>query len=221
MTSIRKRKPADTAVTTRQADVAADAPKKSAARWKADLAMQPSFNAAAVAIEYLSKPGGELSVTSMMDSLTDSIEELRASDMSRAEAMLFAQAHALQSIFVELARRAARDERPDHREASLRMALKAQNQCRMTLETLATVKNPPVVIARQANISHGPQQVNNHAAPRGTGRTRTHAGNRRNRQNELLEASDEQGVDFGAASSAGSADVHIETVAPINRPAHR
>lgn len=30
-----------------------------------------------------------------------------------------------------------------------------------TLETLANIKNPPVVLARQANITTGPQQVNN------------------------------------------------------------
>jgi hypothetical protein len=35
------------------------------------------------------------------------------------------------------------------------MAMKAQNQRRMTLETLATIKNPPVLIARQANINNG------------------------------------------------------------------
>lgn len=48
-------------------------------------------------------------------------------------------------------------------ESFLRLALKAQNQCRATLETLAGIKNPPVVIARQANINHGNgnQQVNN------------------------------------------------------------
>jgi hypothetical protein len=43
----------------------------------------------------------------------------------------------------------------------MRVALKAQNQCRMTLETLATVTNPRVVYAKQANIANGPQQVNN------------------------------------------------------------
>jgi hypothetical protein len=48
-------------------------------------------------------------------------------------------------------------------EIYLRLALKAQNQCRMTLETLATIKNPPAVFAKQANIAHGPQQVNNGA----------------------------------------------------------
>jgi len=34
----------------------------------------------------------------------------------------------------------------------------------MTLETLATIKNPPVVFARQANVNNGGQQVNNGAA---------------------------------------------------------
>ena len=46
-------------------------------------------------------------------------------------------------------------------ETYVRLALKAQAQCRATLETLATIKNPPVVYARQANIAAGRQQVNN------------------------------------------------------------
>ena len=49
----------------------------------------------------------------------------------------------------------------------MRMALKAQSQCRATLETLATIKNPPAVFARQANIAQGPQQVNNGMMPAG------------------------------------------------------
>lgn len=50
--------------------------------------------------------------------------------------------------------------RPPTRESGrFRMALKAQNQCRMTLETLATIENPPVVFARQANVTTGPQQI--------------------------------------------------------------
>ena len=38
----------------------------------------------------------------------------------------------------------------------MKLALKAQNQCRMTLETLAAIKNPPVIYARQANFANGP-----------------------------------------------------------------
>jgi hypothetical protein len=45
----------------------------------------------------------------------------------------------------------------------MRLALRAQNQARATLETLSTVKNPPhpATFVRQQNIAHGAQQVNN------------------------------------------------------------
>ena len=67
------------------------------------------------------------------------------------------------AIFNELARRAALNmaEYPNATEIYLRLALKAQSQCRATLETLAAIKNPPIVYARQANVTTGPQQVNN------------------------------------------------------------
>lgn len=62
-----------------------------------------------------------------------------------------------------LARRAHMnmDKYLDATDRYMRLALKAQGQCRATLETLANLKNPPVVVARQANIANGPQQVNN------------------------------------------------------------
>jgi len=47
----------------------------------------------------------------------------------------------------------------DAAERYMRLALKAQGQCRATLETLAVIKNPPL-FARQANITSSPQQVN-------------------------------------------------------------
>jgi hypothetical protein len=47
----------------------------------------------------------------------------------------------------------------DHFDRYLRLALKAQSQCRATCETLAVLKNPPV-FTRQANVVNGPQQVN-------------------------------------------------------------
>ncbi len=50
------------------------------------------------------------------------------------------------------------------------------------LETLVTIKNPPVVFAKQANINHGNQQVNN-----GTPAPATHAEKTVNQSNELLE----------------------------------
>ena len=38
----------------------------------------------------------------------------------------------------------------------MRLTLKAQGQRRATLETLAAIKNPTTMFARQANITQGP-----------------------------------------------------------------
>ena len=75
--------------------------------------------------------------------------------------MLIGQATALETLFSCLAARAMTCDQIPGFEMNMRMALRAQNQCRATLETLAAIKNPPVVFAKQANIAHGHQQVNN------------------------------------------------------------
>ncbi len=76
--------------------------------------------------------------------------------------MLTAQAHTLDAVFNNLARRAINAEYMDNLDRYLKLALRAQSQCRATWEALATMKNPPMIgYVRQANIAHGHQQVNN------------------------------------------------------------
>ena len=147
----------------------------------AKVALLPSANAAAVIAEY-AKPFGEQDVNELIVELRDKFDQVENGDLHLCEAMLVGQANALQSIFVSLARKAVNQEYLKNYETFLRLALKAQNQSRMTLETLATMKNPPVVIARQANINHGSgnQQVNN-------GAPATHAGEIKSEPNQLLE----------------------------------
>ena len=108
-----------------------------------------------------SQPG--LSITDMVNSLKDHGARINSNDLAAAEQTLMAQSVALNAIFAEMARRAAMNmgEYLDATERYMRLALKAQGQCRATVETLANIKNPPVVFAKQANISNGPQQVNN------------------------------------------------------------
>jgi hypothetical protein len=101
---------------------------KTPSRSMTDLAMQPSVAAAMVAIRCIAKSDSEIRIRDLIDTLDDSIGELQAGEMSRAEAMLFAQAHALQTMYVDLANRGIRSERMEHREANLRLALKAQNR---------------------------------------------------------------------------------------------
>jgi hypothetical protein len=80
------------------------------------------------------------------------------------EEMLITQAHTLDLIFNNLTRRAVANMQEGYvpvAETYLRLALKAQSQSRASIESLAQIKNPPVVYARQANFAAGHQQVNN------------------------------------------------------------
>jgi hypothetical protein len=120
--------------------------------------------------------------------------------MKRPEAMLVAQAHTLDQLFNNLARRAHGQEYMPNFEAMLRLALKAQSQCRATIETLAAIKNPPVIFAKQANFSGGHQQINN-----GTHASRV--GQNKNQQNELLAQQDgSTKLDTGATGPTSTED---------------
>jgi hypothetical protein len=145
---------------------------------------------------------------------------VQSGDLKRGEAMLTAQAHALDALFGNLARRAARNLNAGHRDACeqyLRLAFKAQAQCRVTWEAIAEIKNPrPVAFVRQANIAHGPQQINN-AAPTASS---SRAEQTENRQSKLLEAQDGKRMDSGAAAATGRANQGLETVGAIHRAAH-
>lgn len=148
----------------------------------AKVTLLPSTNAAVV-VESYGKIFGEQDISVLVEELQSKFKRIKTGDLSHCENMLVGQAQALQSIFVNLSRRAINQEYLKNMEVFLRLALKAQNQSRMTLETLATIKNPPVVFAKQANIAHGHQQVNNgNSTP-----APTHAGKTINQPNELLE----------------------------------
>lgn len=208
------------------ADAQPASPPETDRRHLARAALRPSANSAIVVAGFSAQIGVEDSdISLLMDLLSDDIKELWTGDLKRTEAMLFAQAHALQAIFASLARRAQRQEYMKQWEMYLRMALKAQNQCRMTLETLATIKNPPTVFARQANINNGgQQQVNNGSAPvSGPVRAdaRAPAANSTAAPTELLEVDDGERMDTGAAGAAGRADPHLAPVGEGDRPAER
>jgi hypothetical protein len=103
----------------------------------------------------------EIDTPTMLETLRDQAAAVQGGDLAHAEAMLINQASALQALFVRLSERAIEQQSMPNYEGFMRMALRAQSQCRATLETLATIKNPPIVYAKQANVTTGPQQVNN------------------------------------------------------------
>lgn len=193
-------------------------------RQLADLATDGIATNAMTAQLFLAHSQPDLSITEMVQSLKDHGQRVNGNDLAAAEQMLTAQAIALNAIFSEMARRAALNlgEHLDATDRYMRLALKAQGQCRATLETLAAVKNPPVVFARQANIAHGPQQVNNGAAPaqsqRGSAPSSAYAHEQSgNTANELLGAGNGERLDSGAQGTASRAHSKLATLGTLNR----
>ncbi len=146
----------------------------------------------------------------MVNELDRQAKAVSGGDLFQMEAMLTAQAHTLDAIFTRLAKRAHGnfDAAFEVGERFLRLALKAQTQCRATIEALGQLKNPaPVAFVRQANISAGHQQINN-----GT----TRAGEIEIPSSKLLEAKDGERLDTGTARTPGRANQEVEAVGELN-----
>ncbi|MGH7604001.1 MAG: hypothetical protein ACRENK_08385 [Gemmatimonadaceae bacterium] len=159
---------------------------------KASLALDPILDSAGTVQKF--NGGGDLNIAALVFELEQQVRAVGAGKLERAEAMLVSHAHVLGTIFSTLARRAATNANQLNAcETYLRLALRAQSQCRTTLETLALIKNPAsVTFMRQANIGQA-VQVNN--GPRFD----TNCGSRTREEkkvaNELLGSKDGQQLD--------------------------
>jgi hypothetical protein len=108
-------------------------------------------------------------------------------------------------MFTSLARRAKAQEKLLQYETHMQFALKAQNQCRATLQALVQLKQPSnTTFVKQANIAQGHQQVNNLAEKNITP------------QNELLKDSYAE-LDTGTTTTPKGIDTTLEALGKINR----
>lgn len=170
--------------------------------------------------------GPGLDITECTVALHKSIEQVTGDDtsgsrgdLSAVEAQLVAQAAVLNALFIEMLRVARQNQHyPEAVDRYMKFGLRAQSQCRATLETLAAIKNPPTVFARQANIVNGPQQVNNNAnvVPGEGSRARVEV---QQRPTKLLEAHGER-VDGEATTAASTGDSAMAAVGTVNGTAH-
>ena len=199
-------------------------PGKTHEQLVARVATNPVSGSAATARRFGKGLWGDIGVTECSEAISELVQQVRRGDMSCIEARLAAQAIALDAIFHELARRASMNmgEYLETATTYLRLALKAQAQSRDTMETLAEVKYPrQVAFVRQANVAHGPQQVNNGQSPElrdQYARARTHAGNSQNPPTELLEATrSDEWLDCRAAGATSGSDTPMEALGAVNR----
>jgi hypothetical protein len=159
------------------------APGETAEEVAARIALHPAIQNAFIAKVFAegkvpeqgNKITGPLDMNACAESMVQKIETLDGKTPMRVgEQMLLAQAEALQAVFYEMMRRAALNmgQYIEPTEIYMRLGLKAQSQCRATIETLGELKNPrPIYLNpkqvnnvagnQQVNSSEGPQQVNN------------------------------------------------------------
>jgi hypothetical protein len=171
--------------------------------------LRPTVNSARTLRRVLKADAPSLALMDLADELTDQCTKVIGGDLTRPEALLLTQAQTLDLMFHDLARMAY-DHLPEHSDTAeriFRLAFRAQGQSRATLEALGALKNPPVVIAEQANVTTGPQQVNNGIA-------------HESGPNKLLEHGNGEWLDPCTTSGTGGGDPALEAVGAIDRAAN-
>ena len=175
-------------------------------------AISPALQSALTLRDY-NKTFGELDVMSLVADLNDQIGRTIDGDMQRAEAMLTTQAHTLDAIFGNLARRAIHAEYLPQFDTYLKLGLRAQSQCRATWESLAAIKNPMGrAYVGQANFANN-QQINNEAE-------RSRAREKQNSHKELIgneKHEPDKWLDAGTPKETVGANSELETVGEVHR----
>jgi hypothetical protein len=178
----------------------------------ARVSLTASVQATATRQTYL--PDDQAGFVDHFVALERQIKQVQKGDMSAPEAMLMAQAATLDAMFNCMAQDAFRHigKNGARAEASMKAALKSQAQCASTIRVLGELKHPrAVAFVQQANISNGPQQVNN-GIGQPASRSRTHGAEVDVPANELL-------TDDRTKGRAGRRDKALAALDAIDRPA--
>ncbi|UVE64754.1 hypothetical protein L2Y90_12940 [Burkholderia pyrrocinia] len=180
----------------------------------AAIAATPLIRGASTGMTYAEQMfSNELRLSAYSEQLSKQVKNVQDGNLAGLEAMLTSQANTLDLMFNTLALKSAHCDHMAKMESYLRLALKAQSQCRSTVEALAEIKNPrPVAFVKQANIANGPQQVNN-----GSGSPSRAREEKNETTNELLEHQNGKWMDARTASQAGGSNQAMETMGAVDR----
>jgi hypothetical protein len=157
----------------------------------------------------------DVSPQTMAALLNEQVQAISNGDLSQLEKLLLSQAIALQGMFVDMASKARGQTTRDNLQVVTSLALKSAAASRQAITALADLRMPKsVMFAKQANVTSGPQQINNGTIPPAeAARTESFP----DRQNELLEAQDGQWLDTGTAGTPGRTDQVMEAVGEVDR----
>ena len=185
---------------------------KSQKRQIADMLHRPEFLAhVGQKPFYKDIHGNEPNINDALGTLKEIVVDVQNGNMSRPEAILISQATTLDALFSALLRKASLQQHMPNYEAFMRMALKAQAQCSLTLRTLSEIKNPRQGSTFVKQMNNASQQVanNNLAGAQETEKM----------PNELLQKGDTvEAVDGGGKTAAIEAHSRLDAMEEINRP---
>lgn len=164
--------------------------------------VSPEFLALSSIDSLTSLGNGPTDLNELSKELEAQTKKFKEGNSGRAESMLSAQSHTLDAMFHNLIGRAMVNIKGGYSEVGrdyLKLAMKAQSQCRTTLDSLTAINRP---IIKQTNIAHGPQQVNIHP--------------NQIPPNKLL--GEKPHVDGGTKEKASDTDTHLAAVERIDWP---
>lgn len=192
---------------------------------KAEFMAAPNVTSAISGYAYLSHFNSSVEFQEFLEELGRRSEAIREGDMSLVEDFFISQVSVLDSVFNSLLLKAAsyhgvgKESSMKAMELHMRLALKAQSQCRTTLEALSEIKNPrSITVTQQANIA-AQQVVNNGTMNTGNSdHAHMRAGKTEKAPNELLgEIVKDERMDTRASQAPIRTNQKMETLAKVNR----
>lgn len=136
-------------------------PGKSDAQKTAEISLDPAAHGMAALRLFNKGSFGEQDTTEVYLALESQAKAARNGDLKHYRAILAMQADALNGMFTELSRRAAANmgEYLNATQLYLRLGLKAQAQCRATIEALEQMTSGHVQTVKHVHVNEGGQAV--------------------------------------------------------------
>ncbi len=190
--------------------LAISATEESAGRVIAEAVLGGMVGNASAALSFASHLNADVDLTECVGVVEREISAVNKGDLNKLEGMLTAQAIVLNAIFNNYAKKALASEYVSQLDLNMRIALKAQAQCRTTVEAIGEIKFPKsATFIRQQNVANQ-QQVNNgvdalaHVNPNSC-------------LNGLLTGAVDAKLEQRGAGAASSNDSPVAAVGQINR----
>ena len=127
----------------------------------AEVGLNPAVTGVATVQIFNKGSFGTQSITDAFEVMREHIAAAEKGDLSQQRALLVGQASSLNAIFTELARRAGANmgEYVNAAQIYMRLALKAQAQCRSTIEALDRLVNGHEQTVKHVHVGQGGQAV--------------------------------------------------------------